>query len=100
MNAQRYGLTVARSAATAIAEHLPESVASAVIELIAGPLVDAPRRVGTPLHGDLEGLWAARRGTFRVVFRIDDEKHEIVVLRVAHRRHAYRSLGDASSVSL
>ena len=52
MNAQRYGLTVARSAATAAAEHLPESVASAVIELIAGPLVDAPRRVGTPLHGD------------------------------------------------
>ena len=95
MNAQRYGLKVARSAATAIAEQLPESVASAVIELIAGPLVDAPRRVGTPLHGDLDGLWAARRGTFRVVFRIDDEQHEIVVLRVAHRRHAYRSLGDS-----
>ena len=93
MNAQRYGLTVARSAATAIAEQLPESVVSAVIELIADPLFDAPRRFGTPLHGDLDGLGAARRGTFRVVFRIDDEKHEIVVLRVADRLHAYRPLG-------
>ena len=68
MNAQRYGLTVARSAATAIAEQLPEPVASAVIKLIAGPLVDAPRRVGTPLQGDLDGFWAACRGTFRVAF--------------------------------
>ena len=84
MNAQRYRLTVARS--TAIAEQLPESVASAVIELFAGPLVDAPRGVGTPIHSDLDGLWAARRGTFRVEFRIDDEKREIVVLRVARRR--------------
>ena len=63
MNAQRYGLTVARSAATAAAEHLPESVASAVIELIAGPLVDAPRRVGTPLHRDLDRV--GRRGVAR-----------------------------------
>ena len=95
MNAQRYGLTVARPAATAVAEQPAESVASAVIELIAGPLVDAPRKVGTPLHGELDGLWAALRGTFRVVFRIDDEKHEIAVLRVAHPRHAYRPLGDS-----
>lgn len=90
MNAERYRITVARSAATAIAEQIPESVASAVIELIAGPLAETPRRVGTPLRGDLDGLWAARRGTFRVVFRINDDQREIVILRVAHRRHAYR----------
>ena len=48
MNAQRYGLTVARSEATA--QQLPESLASTVIELIAGPLVDAPPRVGIPLQ--------------------------------------------------
>ena len=95
MNAQRYGLTVARSAATAIAEQLPESVASAVIALIAGPLVDTPRRIGTPPHRDLDGFWAACPGTFRVEFRIDDEQREIVVLRVAHRRHAYRALGGS-----
>ncbi|MDE0117659.1 MAG: type II toxin-antitoxin system RelE/ParE family toxin [bacterium] len=94
MNEERYQITVARSAATSIAEQLPESVASAVIELIAGPLAETPRRVAAPLRGDLEGLWAARRGTFRVVFRIDEDRREVVVLRVAHRRHAYRSFGD------
>ncbi|WP_420443055.1 type II toxin-antitoxin system RelE family toxin, partial [Candidatus Poriferisodalis sp.] len=64
MNAAPYRIVVARSAAAAIAEQLPEAVASAVIELIAGALAEAPRRVGRPLRDELEGRWAARRGTF------------------------------------
>ena len=64
----------------------------AVVELITGPMLDDPRRVGAPLRDDLAGLWSARRGTYRVLYRIDDERHEVVVLRVAHRRDAYRSV--------
>ncbi|WP_419554488.1 type II toxin-antitoxin system RelE family toxin [Candidatus Poriferisodalis sp.] len=94
MNAAPYRIVIARSAAAAIAEQLPESVASAIVELITGALAEAPRRVGTPLRDDLEGKWTARRGTYRVVYRIDDMQREIVVLRVAHRRDAYRSLGS------
>ena len=92
MSATRYHIVVARSAATAIAEQLPESVASAVIELIAGDLAEAPRRVGTLLGGELEGRWAARRGTYRIVYRIDEVRREAFVLRVAHRRDAFRRL--------
>lgn len=92
MNATLYDIVFARSAAAAIAEQLPESVASAVLELIAGDLAEAPRRVGTPLGDELEGRWAARRGTYRIDFRIDDVRQEVFILRVAHRRDAYRRL--------
>ena len=86
-----YALVVAGPAARAIAEVLPEAVAGAVIALLTGDLVTSPRRIGKPLRRELEGLWVARRGTFRVVYRIDETNHEVVVLRVDHRRDVYRA---------
>jgi mRNA-degrading endonuclease RelE of RelBE toxin-antitoxin system len=74
-----------------MAEVLPEAVAAAVIALVTGDLLSAPRRVGKPLRRALEGLWVARRGTFRVVYRIDDNNHEVVVLRVDHRGDVCRA---------
>jgi mRNA interferase RelE/StbE len=85
-----YELVVAGPAARAIADELPEAVAAAVIDLLVGALVSEPRRVGKPLRNELTGLWSARRGTFRVLYRIDDIAREVVVLRVEHRRSAYR----------
>jgi mRNA interferase RelE/StbE len=90
-DAPPYGLVLAGPAARAIAETLPESVAAAVIALLTGDLLTAPRHIGKPLRRDLEGLWVARRGTFRAVYRIDEANHEVVVLRVDHRRDVYRS---------
>lgn len=85
-----YELVVADPAARAIAEQLPESVAGAVIDLITGaPLAD-PRRVGKPQRNELEGIWSARRGTFRILYRIDDFRREVIVLRVDHRLDVYR----------
>ena len=90
MSETPYELVVAQPAATTIAEELSDSVAAAVIELITGPLLDNPRRVGVELRNELEGLWSARRGTYRVQYRIDEQKREAVVLRVGHRRDVYR----------
>jgi len=66
-------------------------VASAVVEFMTGALIENPQRVGKPLRGQLAGIHSARRGTYRVLYRIADEAHEVVVLRVEHRRDAYRS---------
>ena len=84
-----FELVVARSAARAIAEELPEAVAAAVIEFITGPLLEEPRRVGRELIGPLAGILSARRGTYRVLYRIDDEAHEVTVLDVSHRADTY-----------
>lgn len=90
MNDARYELVVTAPAARAIRETLPEAVAFAVIDFITGALLDNPKRVGAPLRGELEGVWSARRGTYRVLYRVDDESREVIVLRVGHPRDLYR----------
>ena len=90
MNDARYELVVTAPAARAIRETLPEAVAFAVIDFITGALLDNPKRVGAPLRGELEGVWSARRGTYRVLYRVDDESREVIVLRVGHPRDIYR----------
>lgn len=86
-----YELVVASPAARAIAEELSEAVAGAVLDFITGPLLDDPRRVGRELRRELLGVWAARRGTYRVLYRIDVDRHEITVIRIDHRGDVYRS---------
>ncbi len=86
-----FDLVVARSASRAITDVLPEAVAAAVIEFVTGPLVQEPHRVGRELRYELAGIRSARRGTFRILYRIDEERHEVVVLRIDHRRDVYRS---------
>jgi mRNA-degrading endonuclease RelE of RelBE toxin-antitoxin system len=76
----------------AIAEELPKAVAAAVIDFITTALLENPRRVGKPLRNDLDGVWSARRGTYRVLYRIHQRRREVVVLRIDHRRDAYRLL--------
>jgi mRNA interferase RelE/StbE len=85
-----YELVVAGPAAKATASALAEPVATAVIDLITGPLLSDPQRVGKPLRRELEGIWSARRGTFRVLYRIDEARREVVVLRVEQRRDIHR----------
>jgi mRNA interferase RelE/StbE len=51
--------------------------------------VSNPRRVGKMLRRELAGIWSARRGTYRVLYRIDDDPKEVVVLRIEHRRDVY-----------
>lgn len=91
MNDPTYEIVVTAPAARAIRETLPEAVAFAVIDFITGPLRENPRRVGAALRNELEGVWSARRGTYRILYRIDDERQEVIVLRVGHRHDIYRT---------
>jgi mRNA interferase RelE/StbE len=52
--------------------------------------LDDPRAVGSALTGELGGLWRWRIGDYRVIACIEDERVTILVVRVAHRREAYR----------
>ena len=49
---------------------LPPRVLSAVIEFAFGDLAREPRRVGKPLRRELTGLYSARRGPYRLLYRI------------------------------
>jgi len=85
----RWELVVAPSAERTLSR-LPEKAAAAVVEFMLGPLVADPRRVGHPLRGELQGLWAARRGPYQVVYELDEAAREVRVLRVDHRADIYR----------
>jgi hypothetical protein len=48
-------------------------------------------RVGKPLHGHYEGRHGARRGTYRILYKIDESKHAIEIRSIRHRADAYRT---------
>lgn len=85
-----YELVLTPPARRALTERLPEAVAAAVINFLTTALVREPRRVGKPLRGDLAGVWAARRGSYRVLYRVREETREVIVVRIEHRPDAYR----------
>jgi mRNA interferase RelE/StbE len=87
-----YELQITPPAARALGERLPEAVAAAVIEFLTTALVEQPHRVGKPLRGQLEGIFSARRGTYRVLYEIVEEPRQVVVHRIEHRRDVYRDL--------
>ncbi len=87
---REYELVLTGPARRSLTEQLPEAVATAVIEFITTALVQQPRRVGKPLRGELAGIWSARRGTYRILYRINEEPREVIVVRIEHRRDAYR----------
>jgi mRNA interferase RelE/StbE len=87
-----YELALTPPARHALAGKLPEPVAAAVIEFLTTSLNRQPHRVGKPLRDGLAGVWSARRGTYRILYRIREDLREVIVLRVEHRRDAYRPL--------
>lgn len=91
MSADPYELGMARPARRAISELLPQDMASAAVEFITGPLLEMPYRIGKPLRDQLAGFHSARLGTaWRVLYRIDESKHTVIVEDIQHRSTAYR----------
>ena len=68
----------------------PGAPAPPGVGFIYGALAENPHRVGKPLLGELSGLYGARRGQYRVIYRIDDEVVTVTVIKVAHRGDACR----------
>ena len=85
----RYELRLSRAARRALAETLPEGVSAAVWQFVSGPLLDNPHRVGKPLRFELEGYHSARRGQYRVIYRIDEREVIVDVIKISHRSDAY-----------
>lgn len=79
-NARKELESLGREAAARIVRTLETRIAN---------LADA-RAIGDSLAGSWSGYWRYRFGDYRIIARIEDERVTIVVVRVAHRREAYR----------
>jgi mRNA-degrading endonuclease RelE of RelBE toxin-antitoxin system len=85
-----YSLQITATARRQLAEQLPEAIAFAAYEFICGPLLQNPHRVGKRMMPPLDDRHSARRGTYRVLYRIDDVNRRVTVLAIAHRSDVYR----------
>lgn len=90
MTTDRFEIDWASSALRAL-DQLPEKIAVACIEFAYGGLSENPHRVGHALRFDLEGKHSARRGDFRIVYGIDDDRRVVTVVAIDHRSTIYRS---------
>ncbi|MBO0855886.1 MAG: type II toxin-antitoxin system RelE/ParE family toxin [Nocardia sp.] len=61
------------------------------METISGPIATNPHRLGKPLDEPFDGFYSARRGTYRIVYRINEDKRAVEIHSIRHRRDAYRA---------
>jgi mRNA interferase RelE/StbE len=85
----RWDLAVAAPATRSL-DRLSEGVAAAIVEFMLGPLCEQPTVVGKPLQSELTGYWSARRGAYRIIYRLDHDDHRVLVVRIQHRSDVYR----------
>ncbi|HEX5495798.1 MAG TPA: type II toxin-antitoxin system RelE/ParE family toxin [Mycobacteriales bacterium] len=71
-------------------DRLPARVVPAIAAFLTGSLLDNPQRVGKPLRRELTGYHSARRGEYRIVYRVDAAQRAVVVVRISHRADVYR----------
>lgn len=69
---------------------VPPRIVPAIVEFLYGELARNPKRVGKALERELEGYWSARRGPYRIIYRIDDDQLVVLVVNVDHRADVYR----------
>lgn len=81
-------LAIAGPARRALAR-LPEKAAAAVGETLVA-VAASPYQLGKPLRFELEGLRVARRGPYRVIYHVDEERRTVTVVAVGHRADVYR----------
>ena len=84
-----YAIYLSPRSRRALEVDIPEAVAAACIEFIFGPLAENPHRVGKSLRDGLAGFYAARRGEFRVIYTIHEDRVAVRVISIRHRRDVY-----------
>lgn len=85
-----YELRTTSAVRRTLGEILPEAVAAAAYECITGPLLREPYRLGKRPLPPVDDRFSARRGTYRIIYRIDDKNRIVTVVDVDHRSDVYR----------
>ena len=86
-----YVVLLSRRARRNLSEDLPFEVAIAATETIRNAIAVNPSRAGKPLDEPFDGFYSARRGTYRIIYRIDEAKRVVEIHSIRHRRGVYRT---------
>jgi mRNA-degrading endonuclease RelE of RelBE toxin-antitoxin system len=72
--------------------HLPPELKRAVKQALRSLSTDP--FAGTPLIGELTGLWRIKVRRFRIVYQMDRKAREIRIFAIGHRREVYEEIAD------
>jgi mRNA interferase RelE/StbE len=86
-----YTVIFSRQARRNLHANLPLDVAAAAMATIDGVITTNPHRAGQPLDEPFDGYYSARRGTYRIIYRITEGKRTVDIYSIRHRRDAYRT---------
>ena len=53
-------------------------------------LMQNPRPPGVKVLRNADGLLRIRSGDYRIIYRVEDMRLKVLVIRIAHRREVYR----------
>lgn len=84
-----YSISIKRAAAKELEAVEPQSLRSRIVSKIQA-LARNPRPSGCEKLAGTEDCYRIRQGDYRVVYTVDDGAVVIEVVRIAHRREAYR----------
>lgn len=87
MSGVSYSVRIKSSAVKEL-QRLPTNAQERLTAAIDGLAVEP--LAGTLLKGGLRGLRRLRVGDYRIVYEVLDDELVVLVIRVAHRREAYR----------
>ena len=82
---ETYKLVLMPTALKALETKLKPAAAFALYEFMDGVLCEQPRTVGKPLHDPFKGFLSARRGAYRVIYRLEDADHTVRMLTIDRR---------------
>ncbi len=85
-----YHIVVGRAAEKALRGRIPPERAPQIRQTIRSLAVDPRPRNAVKMRGTGEREeWRVRVGDYRIVYRVDDEAKEVIVLAVGHRGSVY-----------
>jgi len=74
-------------------QKLDRQDAKRIVEKVKTFLLQNPTKLGVPLKGSLKGFYRYRIGNYRIIYAIDFQEREILVLFINHRKNIYRKTG-------
>ena len=71
-------------------KRLDKGTSLRIIDKVKNHLIKKPVKLSKSLRGRFQGLFRYRVGDYRVIFVLDYEKGELLILAVSHRKNIYR----------
>lgn len=96
--AETWSVQMAPAAARAL-DRLPLKASGAVVRFITDTLPADLRSLSRPLRHELSGWHVARRGDYRVTFRILEDDRVLLIGRIEHRSQWALELASSDNAS-